>query len=260
MLPNRLKLAGAIKAGRGATLSQVALVAFALPCSALAQRDTLSVLYSRDSTLVMQYGPILLGTLRRLAEAQVAYRMRRHSYSATLTELEPPFLVPPGVNLALLRADSVRWRAAGVHDSVPGLECRMTGGSPGSLAEDTTPGRLLCRTPGLGVLALSDTAIEFRVPPRGRHKPPATTRSCSGWTLTPQMRMLVREGPHRVLLEFMVGRDGKPETAGLTVIESNGPEYTRVALEVLDRCRFEPAQTNGKPVPVLVDFPVDVRP
>jgi len=71
--------------------------------------------------------------------------------------------------------------------------------------------------------------------------------------------MLIHE-PHRVLLEFMVGRDGKPEIAGLTVLESNGAEYTRVALEVLERCRFEPGQTNGKPVPALVELPVNVRP
>ncbi len=253
----RLKVPGTIKAGRGSTLSHVALVAFALPCCALAQHDTLSERASRDSMLVTQYGPILFGTLRRLAEAQVAYRESRGSYSATLAALEPPVFVPRGVNVAVLRADSAGWRAAGVHDSVPGLECRMTGGSSTSVPEDTTPGRLLCRTLRLGVLALSDTAIAFQFQPRDRHKPPAV--SCVRSTLTPQMRMLIHE-PHRVLLEFMVGRDGKPEIAGLTVLESNGAEYTRVALEVLERCRFEPGQTNGKPVPALVELPVNVRP
>jgi len=237
----------------------VALAAFALPSRTLAQQDTASARASRDSILLTQFGPTLLGTLHRLADAQTAYRASHGRYSATLAALEPPAFVPRGVNVAVLRADSAAWRAVGVHDSMPGLECRMTGGSPTAVPEDTTPGRLLCRTPRHSVLALRDTATAFQLPPPGQHQRPAITRSCARWTLTPQMRMRLHE-PHRVLLQFILGPEGKPEVPGLTVLESVGGDYTRVALEILEKCRFEPAQTSGKPIRVLISLPIDVRP
>src|SRR5260370_27307036 len=163
-----------------AALSHVVIGAFGLPRFALAQHDTPSALASRDSALVRRHGPLLISTLRRFADAQMAYRTTRGGYSGTLVGLKPQFVLPMGVDLAILRADDASWRAVAVHDSVPGLACRMTGGGPSAVPEDTAPGRLLCRTPWVGALALRDTGTAFEFPQRDKYKPPPTPPTSPG--------------------------------------------------------------------------------
>src|SRR5713226_9441744 len=102
------------------SLVRIAMTWLALPASLLAQRDTLAV---HDSFLVARHTPVLVRTLRRLADAQTAYFAQHRHYSATLDTLGLGVDLPPGVNAAILFPDSAGWRAVSVDDSVPGLEC-----------------------------------------------------------------------------------------------------------------------------------------
>src|SRR5438445_425654 len=96
---------------------RLAVAGLALPVSLLAQLDTLA---ARHSVSVARHTPLLVRTLRIVADAQAAYFAQHRHYSGTLDALGPAVDLPPGVNVAILFGDSAGWRAVGVHDSVPG--------------------------------------------------------------------------------------------------------------------------------------------
>jgi hypothetical protein len=80
-----------------------------------------------------------------------------------------------------------------------------------------------------------------------RHLEEATMLSCPAVT-----------GPTRgrVELQFVVGVDGKPEPATLRAVNATSPEIATVGLGIVLKCRFKPAQFNGRPVRSLIRLPM----
>jgi hypothetical protein len=239
---------------RVASFARIAITGLALPASMLAQRDTLAV---RESVLVTRHTPVLVRTLRRLADAQTAYFAQHRHYSATLDTLGLAVDLAPGVNVAILFTDSAGWSAVGVHDSVPGLECWMTDEQRPPRPEDSLTGRLHCKSRRLGTFA--PDSLTFAVSPGPSFRAPEPSALCYRQRMTP---IMAAHFPTRQqgLIEFMLGSDGKPEISGLIVVESSSAELTTVGLELVEKCQFRPAQVYGKPVRALIRLPIRLGP
>ena len=65
-------------------------------------------------------------------------------------------------------------------------------------------------------------------------------------------------GPHRALLQIVVRPDGAV-TAIRVSTPSDDPQFDHVALTAVSLLRLSPGLLNRVPIPVLVQFPVEVR-
>jgi TonB family protein len=66
-------------------------------------------------------------------------------------------------------------------------------------------------------------------------------------------------GDARVLVEFVVGVDGRPRGESIMVRKSPHPLFAREVREAVLRWRFTPARKGGRAVPVQVLQPIEVR-
>jgi len=60
----------------------------------------------------------------------------------------------------------------------------------------------------------------------------------------------------RVVLQFVVGTDGKAEAGSLKVISSSNPQFEAPAKEAVMKATFKPGKSQGKPVRQLVQLPI----
>ena len=60
------------------------------------------------------------------------------------------------------------------------------------------------------------------------------------------------KGKARVTLEFIVGRDGKPELGSFLVVSANNQRYENSAVDWAYSCKFSPGKVAGQSVRVLV--------
>ena len=67
-------------------------------------------------------------------------------------------------------------------------------------------------------------------------------------------RMADIEG--QVVVQLVVGTDGRVEEDGLSVVSSTYPEFEGPSRELVQELRWEPARRNGQPVRVWVRLPV----
>jgi TonB family protein len=63
----------------------------------------------------------------------------------------------------------------------------------------------------------------------------------------------------RVVLQYIVGTDGRPRPSSLLVIESSHPEFTRAAGEAVRAMRFRPARRSGTNVAQYVQQPFEFK-
>ncbi|HWC74978.1 MAG TPA: TonB family protein [Gemmatimonadales bacterium] len=61
----------------------------------------------------------------------------------------------------------------------------------------------------------------------------------------------------RVLVELVVGADGRPDTTTIKVLQAAYREFAVEALRGVKEAHFRPARVAGCPVPVVVRMPVD---
>lgn len=70
----------------------------------------------------------------------------------------------------------------------------------------------------------------------------------------------VRRAPsERVLVELVIGIDGRPDTATMKVLYAAYREFAIEALRGAKEAHFRPAKIAGCPIPVVVHLPVDFR-
>lgn len=66
--------------------------------------------------------------------------------------------------------------------------------------------------------------------------------------------------PGRVVLQFVVGLDGKPEPSTVHAVNATSPELARVAPGLITDCRFTVAHWKGRPVRSVIQLPLRVGP
>ena len=69
----------------------------------------------------------------------------------------------------------------------------------------------------------------------------------------------VREFSDRVLLEFIIGADGRVEQGSLQILDAPHRDLATRAVQSLGAAHFRPAKIGGCVVPALVRFPVDFK-
>ena len=167
------------------------------------------------------------------------------------------------VHLAVLSWSDSAWSAIAVHDSVnPDVICAVrVGGGPHPLGAAFGSGTPVClgengatvtgaaRTgePDTGAGPAREESVE-RMPRLERCEEPT---SVPGRQDSP--------GNVSVVLEFVIGLDGRPEARTLRVIESNGHDAAALAVHQLALCRYDPGKIDDRAVRVLVRQPVKYR-
>jgi len=63
----------------------------------------------------------------------------------------------------------------------------------------------------------------------------------------------------RVMLEFIIGADGRVERASLRTVEAANIDFSTSATTAMSKARFTPACRNGHPVRVRVTMPVEFK-
>jgi TonB family protein len=63
----------------------------------------------------------------------------------------------------------------------------------------------------------------------------------------------------RVILELVIGADGRPDTASIHLVQARYREFAEEAVRRLKAARFRPAWVAGCPVPTLVRIPFEFR-
>ena len=63
----------------------------------------------------------------------------------------------------------------------------------------------------------------------------------------------------RVLLEFVVGADGRVEISSIDLVQAEYRDFAVESIESLERARFRPARIEHCAVPALVRMPVDFK-
>lgn len=69
-------------------------------------------------------------------------------------------------------------------------------------------------------------------------------------------RYRMEEVEGQVLVQLVVGTDGRVEADGLSVVSASHPEFEGPSRELVRLFRFEPARRNGQPVRVWVRVPL----
>jgi TonB family protein len=63
----------------------------------------------------------------------------------------------------------------------------------------------------------------------------------------------------RVVLRFILDRDGRPETNTINVVSADDPGFIYPARVALMSARFRPAKVHGQPVRVVINVPFDFK-
>ena len=63
----------------------------------------------------------------------------------------------------------------------------------------------------------------------------------------------------RVVLQFVVGADGRPDTTTVELVQAQYQEFALTTLHGIKDARFRPASIAGCPVPTVVRVPIDFK-
>ncbi len=198
-----------------------------------------------------------------LHQAQATFRARHYKFASTLRELMPSAVFAP-LNVAILSADSSGWRAIALHDSVPGLVCGIFEGAERQpLPAWAEAGGVACWTRSVREIRVAirpidgEPSFDFGTEQPRDERPPAPNSRCS-WNLSDELRNRVA-GRDSVVVQFVLGPDGRPEADGFTILKSRDVLFSATAVELADKCRYRAGRLNGNPVRVLVRQPMEFR-
>jgi protein TonB len=92
--------------------------------------------------------------------------------------------------------------------------------------------------------------------------PPALASAQQAATLIQQSypdRLQRRGIGGEVVLEFVIGADGKVEESTVEVVSASISGLADAAKSVIGRVRFTPGKVNGQPVRTQIQFPIEYR-
>jgi hypothetical protein len=184
----------------------------------------------------------------RAALADVAAAQERHhaatgTYAAGIGQLDPAPATVPLVRVVMLSWSATVWAAIAVHDSTGDRCLYRVGGDP--VPGEPGDGAGCYESDGVPLTALDTTAAEPVATPPSRRK-------CEN-------RSPLRQSPGRnveVILEFLIGLDGRPEPGMLRVVKSNGLRDAAAATWMVATCRYHPGREGKRPLRVLIRQPV----
>jgi TonB family protein len=119
-------------------------------------------------------------------------------------------------------------------------------GLAGSAADAAAPGEA-----DAGGAPVVEAAV-FASPPRLLNR--FLIRRLMGNNYPPRLEFRGIEG--QVVVAFIIGVDGRPETEHVQVVSATHPDFVPAALRWLPRMRFRPAEFDGRRVRVRVSLPM----
>jgi len=176
----------------------------------------------------------LRGALQRLGASEEAFRDRVKSYASSTWELaqQDGWSEVEGTTAIVVDADDSSWSAAAFSRALPGLRCTVGPRRIGEPAAEAT-----C-TGNADYLVLNELVPSpFEIELRNTNRMAAQCPS-----------QIASRATGRVLIEFTLDNHGEPDFAGVRITESSDIRLSYVAIQMLSRCKFSPAEIDGHKV------------